>query len=236
MDTHSYYVIVPSEYQEKSINIPVRRKCKRSTLIHCISCDGTYLLPLLIIPRKTVDSVIFKKLTPNNLLIKYQSKGFSNFQLIQFWLENIFFPEVKQRQIIEQKQSNYQGYTYLIIDGCSSHAKALQNYDLEKMKIKIIYLVPHASHLLQPLDLVIFSLQKMFTTRKCISEKLTTQVDKLRRIIDGLHSASTPGNIVSSFEAAGIFHAYNQTMKNFNNSMPYVKVIKEKSRFKKDKS
>lgn len=236
VDTRSYNVIVPSEYQGKSINIPVRRKSKRSTLIHCISCDGTYLLPLLIIPRKTVDSVIFKKLTPNNFLIQYQSKGFSNFQLIQFWLENIFFPEVRRRQIIEQERSNYQGYTYLIIDGCSSHAKALQYYDLEKMKIKIIYLVPHASHLLQPLDLVIFSLQKMFTTRKCITGKLTTQVDKLRRIIDGLHSASTPGNIVSSFEAAGVFHAYDQTMKNFNNSMPYVKVIKEKSRFKKDKN
>ena len=91
VDTHSYHVIVPSEYPNKSINIPVRRKCKRSALIHCISCDGTYLKPLLIIPRKTVDSVIFKKLSPNNLMIKYQTKGFSNFELIKFWLENIFF-------------------------------------------------------------------------------------------------------------------------------------------------
>ena len=72
--------------------------------------------------------------------------------------------------------------------------------------------------------------------RKVISEKLTSQVDKLRSIIDGLHSASTPGNIVASFKAAVIFHDYNQNMKKFNDSMPTVRVIKEKSRFRKDKN
>lgn len=151
-------------------------------------------------------------------------------------MENIFFPEVAERQKNERERSNYEGYAFLIIDGCSSHAKALQDYDLESKKIKVIYLVPHASHILQPLDLVIFSLQKMFTTRKILSEKLTTQVDKLRRIIDGLHSASTPGNVVSAFEAAGIVHQYDISMTNFNQCMPTVKVIKEKSRFRKNKN
>ena len=89
---------------------------------------------MLIIPRKTVDSVIFKKLTPANLLIKYQQKGFPNTQLLKFWLENIFFPEVEERQRKERERSNYEGYSYLIIDGCSSHAKALQDYDLEAKK------------------------------------------------------------------------------------------------------
>lgn len=222
VDTHSYNVIVQSDFQDKSINIPVRRRQKRSTLVHCISCDGTYLKPLLIIPRKTVDSIIFKKLTPANLLIKYQQKGFSNSELIKFWLENIFFPAIEEKLQIEKERSNYKGYAYLIIDGCSSHAKALQNYNLEEKRIKIIYLVPHASHLLQPLDLVIFSLQKMYTTRKVISEKLSTQVDKLRRIIDGLHSATTPGNVVSAFEAAGIFHQYDQSMSNFKGAVFFI--------------
>ena len=72
----------------------------------------------------------------------------------------------------------------------------------------------------------------MYTTRKILSEKLSAQVDQLR-IIDELHTATTPENVVSAFEVAGIFHQYDISMTNFNQCMPTVKVIKEKSRFRK---
>ena len=64
----------------------------------------------------------------------------------------------------------------------------------------------------------------MYTTRKILSEKLSTQVDKLRRIIDGIHSATTPGNVVSVFEVAGIFHQYDISMTNFNQCMRPLKL------------
>lgn len=55
VDTHSMKVIVDSSYTKSFIKIPVRRSTKRSTLVHCICCDGTYSKPLVVIfPRKTV--------------------------------------------------------------------------------------------------------------------------------------------------------------------------------------
>lgn len=52
----------------------------------------------------------------------------------------------------------------------------------------------------------------MYTTRKIISEKLSTQIDKIWRIFDGIHSAPTPGNVVAAFETAGIFEYKSYTI------------------------
>lgn len=86
VDEHSMQVIVKSDYQGEVTNIPVWRESKRATLIHCICNDGTYTKPLLIIPRKTVESLILKSLTFSNLYIKHQTKGFANTDLIRNWL------------------------------------------------------------------------------------------------------------------------------------------------------
>lgn len=72
IDTHSMKVIVPITYTNSKIKIPVRRSVKRSTVIHYICCDGTYPKPFVIIPRKILDSVILKKLTCQNVMIKFQ--------------------------------------------------------------------------------------------------------------------------------------------------------------------
>ena len=56
--THSMKVIFPASYIKSSIKTPIRRKCKRSTLVYCIACDSTYIKSLIIIPRKTLDSMV----------------------------------------------------------------------------------------------------------------------------------------------------------------------------------
>lgn len=87
VDLHSFHVIVIVDYQGNVIKVPVRRNSKRATLINCICSDGTYLKLLIIIPRKIIDSIIFKKLTLNNVLIKSQKNGFANTEIIKIWLE-----------------------------------------------------------------------------------------------------------------------------------------------------
>ena len=91
VDMHSYTVILPSTGETPAVYIPVRRETKRSTLLHCICADGTYNKPLLIIPRKTGDGVLLKRLCTNNTMIKFQEKGFANTDLIKSWLEQVFF-------------------------------------------------------------------------------------------------------------------------------------------------
>ena len=117
----------------------------------------------------------------------------------------------------------------------SAHAAALKEIDITNYPLNIIYLVPHSSHLTQPLDLVIFSIQKLYTNQKKLGLKLSNQADKIRSILKGLQQSSTSESIISSFESAGIYHIYPETNDiNFNNYMPNVKVVKENSRYYKN--
>lgn len=140
VDSHSMNVIVPFSCTDATTKVPVRRKCKRSTLVHCICADGTVMKPLLIIPRKTLDSI----------LIKFQEKGYANTSLIKKWLEEIFLPTVLEKWTAENKRSGYTGPAVLILDGFSAHAKALSQIQLNQYHLRLIYLVPHSSHLCQP--------------------------------------------------------------------------------------
>lgn len=108
VDTHAMKVIVPSSYTHPTIKIPVRRPTKRSTIVHCICNDGTYPKPLLIIPRKTIDGILLKKLTCHNLIIKFQTKGFTNTEIMKFWLSNIFFPFVEENGKLKIKDQDLQ--------------------------------------------------------------------------------------------------------------------------------
>ena len=238
VDTHSFNVVVPLDYEGTRIAIPVRRESKRATLVHCISADGTCTKPLLIIPRKTVDSTLLKRINCNNVYIKHQTKGFANTELIKFWIEEIFFPTVEAKMEEERKRSGYNGHAVLILDGFSCHHKALDGYDLEGRNIKVIYLPPHSSHLTQPLDLVIFAIQKKHTTtNRQMNVMLSFQADSIRRIINGLQIASTTENIVSAFESAGIVRTYTkETCNNFNCSMPLARAEMRHSRYYKDSS
>lgn len=231
VDANSYQVIVPGHYEGETIKIPVKRESKRSTLVHCIAADGTSFKPLLIIPRKTVDTVALKRLNCNNVLIKSQEKGFANTELIKFWLEQIFFPEVQRRMTEEYHRTGYDGYAVLILDGFSCHKKALEAYNLDQMGIKLVYLVPHSSHVTQPLDLIIFAAQKRFTTTAHFTMKLTDQAYCLRKIITGIQKASTTENIVSAFEAAGILRSFDNYATDFNSLMPRARVDMRHARY-----
>ena len=97
------------------------------------------------------------------------------------------------------------------------------------------YVVPHSSHLTQPLDLVTFSYQKLISTKKSVRTKLSAQADQIRNIIKEIQQASTSESIVGAFKSAGIFHIYDRNDNiSFNNYMPRCIVKKEFSRVFKE--
>ena len=125
-DTHSYMVVVPIDIRTRTIHIPVRRDTKRSTLLHCICADGTFLTPLMIIPRKTVDSFLLKRVCISNVMIKFQEKGYANMQVIHQWFEKVFFPTLRRKREEERQRTGYDGYAVLILDGFPSHKNCLK--------------------------------------------------------------------------------------------------------------
>ena len=148
-------------------------------------------------------------------------------------LEKIFLQTVQQKQNKQNQRSGFPSDAILILDGFSAHAKTLSQIDLNNYHLKLIYLVPHSSHLCQLLDLVIFCIQKLFTNQSRLNINLSRQADKIRTIIKGLQVSCTSENIISAFEYFGIFHYYNDACINFKAYIPICIVIKDNSRFYK---
>ena len=65
------------------------------------------------------------------------------------WLKQIFFPQIVTND-----------YRLLLIDGHKSHAIFEFMWECHINRVIIVYLLPHSSHVLQPLDLACFSLLK----------------------------------------------------------------------------
>ena len=119
----------------------------------------------------------------------------------------------------------------LILDGFSGHHKALQKYNLEEKGIKPVYLVPHSSHLTQPLDLGIFGAQKTITQGARKKHGLTYQTDHIRRILIGLEKASISDNIISAFAQDGIWREYSKSACNsLDDSLITLTASKDRAR------
>jgi hypothetical protein len=54
VDTKNEYVIVPANYPDDTIPIPVDRRIERATLVGGIVASGKGLDPLVTVPRKTM--------------------------------------------------------------------------------------------------------------------------------------------------------------------------------------
>ena len=81
VDSREIYVVVPKDMDTKNLKYPVDRNGKRSTVIHCICSDGTFLRPLFVLPRKTIDAEVFDMLDPSSVLFDYSPTGFVNYEV-----------------------------------------------------------------------------------------------------------------------------------------------------------
>lgn len=107
-------------------------------------------------------------------------------------------------------RTGYQGQSVLILDGYLPHIKTFESIDLQGEKLTLHFLVPHSSHLLQPLDLCIFSVMKGAQIRFKWFKNVSEQTQELVKIHQSLYKAATPTNCRSSFRAAGIMTKYYQ--------------------------
>lgn len=129
------------------------------------------------------------------------SSAYINEILFRYWLDEIFVPGVEARRRMLMLPADAKAL--LIIDGCLCHSEKM----LKELSVKFIdyhYLVPHNSHVTQPLDRGIFSFHKRIF-KNTPSPDTENKVGK--RIMRGLIAMShvcTPAHIRSSFWRAGI--------------------------------
>jgi len=140
------WIITREPYRKAYISTDTNRELV--TMMETISGDGVDLLPMIILAGAQFLHQWFKNSAlPNHYLLGLLETGYSNDELAFDWLKH--FDAYSSR-------CQLGAYRLLIFDGHGSHlTKEFIEY-CDNRKIIPFTLPPHTSHLLQPLDVVVF--------------------------------------------------------------------------------
>lgn len=212
-DAPQQYVIVRRNYDHPTAPYSVERNGKRITALACITTNADWIPPLIITNRTTHDSELYSFIPSDKFMIASQAKGFLTTINLKKWFEQVFLPMLEQKR----QRFNYHGPCLLLMDGFISHEQILDIIPLDQYGIIVQFIVAHASDQLQMLDLGIFGNQKRQISGMKNEKSLSSQTNRICKIIDGLWKASSPKNVVSAFRSAGVF----LTCK-MNNNVPMI--------------
>jgi hypothetical protein len=202
VDSCEMTVIVPDEYIDSEIFIPIDRHSKRSTLTGCISADGKVLKPYVIIDRVTVDDqLILSGYGPSTAEFVTQKNAFMTMVLFEKWAQDIFFPALHEKR---RSYPRYSGKADLIMNGFGAHSTAGFIDECKKENVVVKFLVPHTSDRCQPLDSLVFASLKSQYARKRVEISTSPQTNRIVRMMRAWRAATAPDIIVSSFKAVGI--------------------------------
>jgi hypothetical protein len=150
-------VVVPSNVQGQ-VYYEVSRQGKRITLVACVAADGSFVKPSLIISRKTFEDelVLFGFVPGENVDFYNQGKAYMDHDIFYTWLRDTLIPDIVKKR----KALHYKGPACLILDNCSSHKGDDVDALCEKYNLKLLWIPPHSSHFLQPLDVSFFGVAK----------------------------------------------------------------------------
>lgn len=122
------------------------------TVIESVAADGRSIDPLIIFAGKLHQEQWFRELMDVNCAswkLAMSETGWTNDEIGLWWLRDVFDAQTKG--------SVHGKYRLLILDGHSSHNTPEFDDYCRNNNIITLYMPPHASHLLQPLDVACFS-------------------------------------------------------------------------------
>ena len=205
-DATTVTVIVPSDFTCSDIKIPVPRAGKRASMIACISADGGTINPGIVVPRSTIELELLEAgYTPDKVCLTHQENGFYDTNAFCAWADSMFFPELARLR----EKHGYGGECLCIIDGFGPHDCDWFLDTCTKNGVIPLPLPPHSSDQCQPLDLGIFHVQKLKSSRMSVDKNLSTQTQQIIKMIDLFKQATTISNVISAFRAAGIKSTYD---------------------------
>ena len=142
-------VLASSQKKKAYLKTPEDREWV--SIIETISATGQKLPCLVIFKGKSLQSTWFPAKGVPNWLYTTSENGWTSNQIGSEWLKRIFLPNTTPRQ---------DQWRLLILDGHGSHTPVDFMLHCRQHKVYLLYLPPHTSHVLQPLDLAPFSVVK----------------------------------------------------------------------------
>jgi hypothetical protein len=190
-------VIVPKEIKQWTVDNPENRLS--ATVFEAINAEGYALPECIIIPGKLHMESWYTNLEPNALVIVNDS-GYTNDNIAIQYL--VHFLNQSQEFLCSEETR------LLLIDGHDSHKTERFLTLAEEHNVVVCAFPPHATHLLQPLDVKVFQQCKHFH-QKAIDESIRSfEVEyKLRNFLADLpkirSQALSQQTILSGWRAAG---------------------------------
>ena len=240
-DAKKDYIITPiGSVQNK---FPVDRKRSRTTFLGSIVADGTYLKPLIVVKRKTIETEIMKIFTPDHFMLECSENGYMTEKIFNSWLNSVFVKYViNKRKELGDEENSYQGKGMLICDGFSGHISDEFFKIMELCNFQVFFLPSHSSHITQPLDLCIFAQHKKNSktpTKKSKTENEEEDFDEkselleiIKRLYTSWQKIATVELITSAWRQAGAIYemggpSYNYIRFNASKSRAYKDLLKQ---------
>ena len=135
----------------KSVYVKKPESRTWSTIIECISADGRAIAPTVIFKGASVQAQWFPDSDPERFAQWYftsSENGWTSQDIALKWLLKSFIPQTK---------SDTSQRRLLVVDGHGSHETDDFMWNCYLNNIYLLFLPPHSSHVLQPLDLSVFS-------------------------------------------------------------------------------
>lgn len=181
------------------------------TLVSTITLNGGILKSLVISPKLFFNKDIENEIWYNDMHYCYSKSGYINQNVMMKWIDLCLVPYIASIRILIGDQS---APCVLIMDNMSAH---VTHQVMEKFNTIInffpIYLPPHSSHLLQPLDLSFFGIMKSKYNSLRYNHPVKTIQDKIHNIHHALYDASYIDNILGSWKHSGISISENSEGK-----------------------
>jgi hypothetical protein len=118
------------------------------SIIEAVSAAGRKLRCMVIFKGKSLQTTWFPSESVSDWLYTTSENGWTSNEIGGEWLRRVFIPDTAPGQ---------DRWRMLILDGHDSHVDIEFMWLCKQNKIWVLYLLPHSSHVLQPLDLAPFS-------------------------------------------------------------------------------
>ena len=168
VDAHNLKIIVKidSKNKHRKFVYPVTRKPNHTTFLGCVNANGSFIKPMIVIKRKSVErTLMLQGYIPDRLILDQSNKGYMTTELFAQWLVQAFEPELLEIKSRHQ----YNGPGLIIADGCTVHKMELFEEVCRRLNLKIVWLPPQSSNQLQVLDLGVFAIHKSLVNKQDIA-------------------------------------------------------------------